>query len=342
MGRYLLRRLVQAVPTLLGITIISFLLMLSTPGDPIVTLTFKPTTQADAVERLRRQLGLDQPPLVQYMYWLVGNDWTTIDVDGDGTGDLQGSRRGILRADLGNSIQHKRPVIDLIMERVPATLLLTVSAVIVGYLIGILIGLLSAVYHDSLFDQITRVFSVIGNALPAFWLGLLLIIIFGVNLNWLPISGMRDITRANRGFNFFETLPYMIMPVSVLALGIISFISRYTRSQVLEVIAQDYVRTASAKGLRQRTIRLWHIARNALIPIATLLGASLGGLLGGAVVIEQVFAWPGLGSLVLSAVSQRDYPLIMGSVVFSAALYIVALLLSDTLYVLVDPRIRFE
>ncbi len=342
MNRFLIRRIIQAIPTIFGISLLSFLLMLATPGDPITTITFRPSSDPGASEILRRQLGLDQPPLVQYIYWLIGNDWTRIDVDGDGVGDIQGTRRGVLRGDLGSSIQIKRPVWDMIVERVPATLLLALPAVIVGYIVGGIIGLLAALRHQGIFDQIARIISVAGSAIPAFWLGLLLILLFSVRLDWLPMSGMRDITKTDAGFNLLESLPYMIMPVTVLSLGIIAVISRYTRIQVLEVLAQDYVRTAKSKGLSSRYINTLHVARNALIPVVTLLGGAIGFLLGGAVIVEQVFSWPGLGRLAIDAVSQRDYPVIMGSVLVSGVMYIIGLLISDLLYSLVDPRIRLE
>ena len=340
MNALLLRRLAQAIPTLFGISLLSFMLMLATPGDPITTITFRPSNDPGAAQILRRQLGLDQPPLVQYVYWLIGNDWTTIDVDGDGAGDVYGTRRGVLRGDFGQSIQLKRPVLEVIGERIPATLLLSVPSILLGYWAGIVIGLLAALNYRTWFDQAARVLSVVGNAIPSFWLGLMLILIFSVNLNLLPMSGMRDITQRSAGFNLLDSLPYMVMPVTVFALGIVSVISRYTRVQILEALAQDYVRTARAKGLSDRMVWLVHVLRNALIPIVTLLGVSIGFLLSGAVIIEQVFSWPGLGRLVIEAVSQRDYPVIMGSVIISAVMYILGLIFSDLLYGLVDPRIQ--
>lgn len=342
MNRYLIRRLLQAIPTLFGITFITFMLMLATPGDPITTITFNPNSTPEATAQLRRQLGLDQPPLVQYFYWLVGNDWMRIDVDGDGVGDVQGARQGFLRGDLGQSIQYKRPVIELIAERIPATLQLTFSAVLLGYLLGIPIGLISAAKHRSWFDQGARILSVLGDAVPSFWLALIFIIVFSVKLDVLPMSGMRDITRINASFDLGETIRYMIMPVTVLALGTIAFISRFTRTQVLEVLGQDYVRTAYSKGLSNRAVLWSHVVRNALMPVATFLGPTLGSLLGGAVIIEQVFSWPGLGRLIVDAVFQRDYPLIMGSVVIGAVLFILGVLLSDILYGMIDPRVRLQ
>lgn len=342
MNAFLVRRLFQAVPTLFGISLLSFFLMLATPGDPITTITFKTNSTAEATNILRRQLGLDQPALIQYVYWLMGNDWQQIDVDGDGKGDIQGTRRGVLRGDLGQSIALKRPVLAIIAERIPATLLLAVPAILVGYVAGIGIGLLAAIRHNSWFDQIARVLSVLGSAIPAFWLGLILIIIFSVNLGWLPMGGMRDITREDTDFNIITSLPYMIMPVTVLALGIVAVVLRYTRIQVLEVLSQDYVRTAYSKGLNNAYINVRHVARNALIPVITLLGSAIGTLLGGSVIVEQVFSWPGLGRLVIEAVSQRDYPVIMGAVLISGVMYILSLIGTDILYMLVDPRIRLS
>ncbi len=341
MSRYLVRRLLQALPTLFGITIISFLLVVSAPGDPVTMVTFNPNSTAESTARLKRQLGLDQPPLVQYIYWLIGNDYTTIDVDGDGVGDVNGTRLGVLRGDLGQSIQYKRPVLGLILERIPATLLLTVSALVVGYVVGIPLGLFAALQHRRWFDQVARVFSVLGIALPSFWLALILIIVFSVKLGWLPMTGMRDVTKTGT-VTLFDILPYMVMPVFVLSVGIVAAISRYVRASVLEVLQQDYVRTAHAKGVSNRVIWWRHIARNALIPVATLLGPALGSLLGGAVIIEQVFSWPGLGRLSVNAAFQRDYPLVMGFVVVGGTLYVLGVLLSDLLYMWLDPRIQLH
>jgi peptide/nickel transport system permease protein len=342
MGKYIAKRLFQAVPTFFGITLLSFILILAAPGDPISLITFNPYSSPESTARLRRQLGLDQPPLVQYVYWLIGNDWVEIDVDDDGQMDIRGTRRGFLRGDLGQSLQHKRPVFDLIVERVPATLQLTLSAVLIGYGIGIPLGVFAAIGHRSWFDQFARVISVFANAIPGFWLALILIILLSVNLGWLPMTGRRDIISAGAGFDLLDIISHMVMPVTVLALGTIATISRFTRTEFLEVLGQDYVRTAYAKGLTNRSVWWRHAIRNALIPVATLLGPALGSLLGGAVIIEQVFGWPGLGRLVVNGVFQRDYPLIMGSVVVSAALYITGILLSDIIHNWLDPRIRLR
>ncbi|MBZ0277351.1 MAG: ABC transporter permease [Anaerolineae bacterium] len=341
MTKFILRRLIQAVPTLFGITLISFFMIQFAPGDPVSFLTFNPAASEEGTLRLRRQLGLDQPVLTQYVYWLVGNDWTQIDVDGDGSGDVWGVRKGLLRGDLGQSVVNKRPVLDMILERVPATLQLSVSALMIGYGMGIVAGLIAAARRGSLFDQAIRFFSVIGTALPSFWLGLVLIIIFSVELKWLPLGGRHDLTRTDNAFDLWDTLSHMIMPVSVMALGIVASVSRYVRAQALEIMEQDYVRTARAKGLPAYLVFRRHILRNALIPVATFFGPALGGLISGAVVIEQVFSWPGMGRLVVTAMLQQDFPLIMGSVLFSSVLFIIGLLISDILYSVLDPRVRY-
>lgn len=344
MGNYIVKRLIQSVPTFFGITIITFMLILSAPGDPIALITFNPVSSnnPELTEALRRRLGLDQPPLTQYLYWLIGNDWTTIDTDGDGVGDESGERQGLLRGDFGDSIKQNRPVLDLIGERIAATTLLTFSSLVLGYGAGIALGVLAAVYHKTWIDHIVRVVSVLGNSIPAFWLGLVLIIIFSVQLDWLPMGGMRDIASRDTGFNLWETLRYMILPVSVLSFSTIAYVSRFMRTELLEVLEQDYIRTAQSKGMRDRRVWWLHAIRNALIPIATFIGPALGSLLAGAVIIEQVFSWPGMGRLVVNAVFQRDYPLVMGSVVVASLLFILGVLISDVLYVLLDPRIRLR
>ena len=342
MFRYFLRRLLQGIPTFFGVTILSFLIMLRAPGDPVTLITFAPNSNPETAETMRRQLGLDQPPLTQYIYWLIGNDWTLVDVDGDGVGETPGERLGLLRGDLGNSIKQKTPVMQLIGERVTATLQLTVSALILGYGVGILLGVLAAVFYKTWIDQLIRVISVIGNAVPAFWLGLLLIIVFSVQLDVLPMSGMRDITRRGNDFDLWDTVSHMILPVSVLSLNTIAFISRFTRTQVLEILEQDYVRTAFAKGLKTPVVWVRHALRNALLPVATFLGPSIGTLLAGSVIIEQVFQWPGMGKLIIDAVFQRDYPVVMGSVVVASVMFILGVLLSDLMYVIIDPRIQLD
>jgi peptide/nickel transport system permease protein len=290
---------------------------------------------------MRRQLGLDKPPILQYVYWLIGNDWTLYDTDGDGVDDSQGIRLGLLRGDLGNSLKYRRPVLELLLERVPATLLLSFSAFVTGYGLGIVLGVLAAVYHRSWVDQLVRLISVIGNAVPEFWLGLLLIVLFASTLKWLPMSGMQ--TMGNRNDNdILDLLSHMIMPIFVLSLNAIAFVSRLTRTELLEVLEQDFIRTARAKGLSNRVVWWKHALRNALLPVATFIGTALGTLLAGAVIVERVFTWPGMGLLVVDAVFQRDYPLVMGSVVMVSLMFILGVLLTDILYAVLDPRIRLK
>ena len=345
MFKYFQRRLLQAIPTFFGVTFIVFIIILAAPGDPIDMITWGLNADQETAEELkeamRRQLGLDRPPLEQYLYWMIGNDWTRVDYKGDGIGE-KGRRRGLLRGDLGDSIKQKKPVMGLIVQRIPATLRLGVAALILGYLAGVMLGVLAAVFHRTWLDQVIRVISVVGNAVPAFWLGLLLIIVFGVQLKWLPISGMEDITRRGGEFDLGDALRHMILPVFVLSLNTIAFISRFTRTQMLETLQQDYVRTAYAKGLQTRLVWMRHALKNSLLPAATFFGPSIGILLAGAVIIEHVFQWPGMGKLVIDAVFQRDYPLVMGSVVVASVMFMIGVLISDALYVILDPRIRLE
>ena len=211
----------------------------------------------------------------------------------------------------------------------------------IGYGLGILLGVLAAVYHKTWIDEAIRIMTVVGNAVPAFWLGLILIIVFSTKLDLLPAGGMRDIT--SRGVpSVGEVVSHMLMPVLVLSLGTIAFVSRFMRTELLEVLTQDYIRTARSKGLRDNLVWWKHAARNALIPVATFVGPALGTLLSGAVIIEQVFDWPGMGRLIVNGVFQRDYPLVMGSVVVASLLFIVGVILSDVFYGLLDPRIRFR
>jgi peptide/nickel transport system permease protein len=338
---FVLRRLLFSIPTLFGITIISYLLVLAAPGDPLSMLAFDPRATPEGLEQQRRLLGLDQPPLTQYVYWLIGNDFTQIDVNADGTPDVQGARYGLLRGDLGQSITYKRPVLDLIVERIPATLRLSLPSFLIIYSLGIVVGLLSAVNHNGLFDQIARVLSVLGTVVPSFWLALILIIVFSVQLGWLPLTGMRDVTETGE-VSILEMLPYMVLPVTVLSISGVAALIRYVRASALEVIGQDYVRTAQSKGLRNRSVWGRHVIRNALLPVATFIGPSLSGLLTGAVIIETIFSWPGMGRLSIQAAVARDYPLVMGFVLVGAVLYIIGLIISDLLYGLLDPRIRLS
>lgn len=349
MWRYVARRLVQAIPTLFGITILSFALMSAAPGGPTAAMSFSPSTSPEQRQRLEAQLGVNDPWLMQYIYWLVGDDWRMRDVDGDGEPDVQGQRRGILRGDFGNSfVSGSRPVMSIIGELIVPTLELTGSALLVGLLFGLPIGILAAINRGGAFDNVTRVMAVIFNAVPNFWLGLILILVFSSWLDIFPIAGRcPDPTSAQLLAGdlscppIWGRLEYLVLPTFTLGTVFIAGYSRYMRTAMLEVTSQDYMRTAKAKGLDGRTIWLKHGARNALIPIATFLGPAVTGLLGGAVLTETIFAWPGLGRKTISAVLQQDYPMIMASVIIGSVATILGYILSDILYALIDPRIRF-
>jgi peptide/nickel transport system permease protein len=354
MSHYIFRRLLQAIPTLIGVSLISFFLVKSAPGDPVLAMTFDPKISQATRETLRRQLGLDQPLPVQYVRWFTGLVMHPDNVAEEFSINEARCRYiswlnytfcdsggGVLRADLGTSITTKQPVWARLAERIPATLELTTTGLIVGLLLGIPLGVLSAVRQGSLFDNLVRFFAVVGNAIPTFWFALLLIFIFAVYLNWLPAGGRQTVSLDNE-FSLIDRIRHLILPTIVLAVGWVAVLSRFLRAETLEVLRTDYIRTAQAKGIQP--IRVWfiHAMRNALIPLATLLGPAITGLLAGAVITETIFAWPGMGRLTFDAAIQRDYPVVMGSVMIASVLVILGNLLSDILYGLVDPRVRLS
>ena len=328
MTAYLVRRLLQAIPTILGITLISFILMQAAPGDPIQILTFNPDMTEASRQKLRQQLCLDRSLPEQYFIWVFG--------------DLRGecAMRGLVRGDFGTSFFDKRPVLEMIAERIPATLELSAVALSFGLLVGLPVGAYSAVRQGSWFDNVSRFWAVVFDAIPSFWFGLLLILVFSTRFGWLPVGGRVPLHVSDP--SFLDRLRHLIMPAFVLGVGWVAVFSRFMRAETLEVIRQDYVRTALAKGLKFQRVYFWHAARNALIPIATVLGPAIAGLLSGAVVIERIFSWPGLGRLTFDAVVQRDYPIVMAGVIVGSILVIIGNLLSDVLYVVIDPRIRLE
>jgi peptide/nickel transport system permease protein len=342
MGKFIIRRLVQAVPTLFGITLLSYLLMTAAPGGPVAALAFDPKVSPQQRERMAAQLGVNDPWLVQYFHWLVGDDWRMRDTDNDGEPDTYGTRKGILRGDLGESFTRGRqPVTQVIGSLVVPTLELTLFGLVFGLGLGIPIGIIAAINRGGIFDNLTRVMAVLFNAVPNFWLGLILILVFSVWLDWTPISKRCTTTLTGGCGPVWVRLEYLILPTITLGTVFVAGYSRYMRTAMLDVISQDYMRTAKAKGLSNREIWLKHGARNALIPIATFLGPALTGLLGGAVITEAVFSWPGLGRTALNAAVSQDYPLVMGTVLLGAVATILGYILSDVLYALIDPRIRF-
>ena len=322
MLRYVLKRLLLMVPLLVGITIVCFVVIHLAPGSPTDLQTdLNPRVSAEAKARLQSMYDLDKPIYKQYLLW-VGR---------------------LATLDLGQSFSpDHRPVIDKIAERIPITIIINVLSMILIILIAIPIGVLSAVRQNSLFDKVTAVVVFIGFAVPTFWLALLLMILFGVDLGWLPISGIRSL-------NYEYLLPFaaaidllkhLILPVLLSAFGGLAGLSRYMRSNMLEVIRQDYITTARAKGLSERVVIYKHALRNALLPVITILGLSIPGLIGGSVIFETIFAIPGMGQLFYMSVMSRDYPVVMGILFIGAVLTLIGNLVADISYALADPRIR--
>lgn len=343
MTTYILRRLAQAIPQLFIISIILFTLMQAF-GDPIATLGGRTPPRQEDKERLRRQLGLDQPAYMQYVFWLVGNDWHQVDMDGDGVPETYGKRKGILRGDWGNSLVTKQPVMKMIGERLPNTLLLMITAEIVIVLLSLFIGLYSALRPYSFFDNVVTGLSFVGYSMPVFWLALMLMYIFAVRfrewgLPYLPTVGMFE---PEIGKTPAELIKHMILPVTTLTIISTAGYSRFVRSSVLEVLSQDYVRTARAKGVRAIYVVLRHALPNAALPFITLIGLDIPFLLAGAVVTERIFAWPGMGRLFIDHTARADFPMLMGILMLISIAVVVFQIITDVVYSFVDPRIRLE
>ncbi len=343
MVNYILRRLAQAVPQLFIISLALFLLMQAF-GDPIASLGVRTPPRPEDKARLRRQLGLDQPLYVQYLVWLAGNDWMKIDMDGDGVLETPGKRKGVLRGDLGNSLTNRRPVAEVITERLPNTLLLMVTVEIVIIVISLFVGVYSAIKQYSFFDNLVTGLSFVGYSMPIFLIALLLMYLFSVNfkrwgLPYLPTVGMFD-PRVGRTTG--QIALHMILPVVSLSVVSIAAYSRYLRSSMLEVMALDYVRTARAKGLEEIVVIMRHALRNATLPFVTLIGLDVPFLLSGAVVTESIFAWPGTGRLFVEHIALSDFPVLMGILMMTAVAVVVFQLLTDITYSFLDPRIRIE
>ena len=318
---YALRRCVVAVPLLIGITFISFIVIHLAPGDPTEIQTGDLGINAQAVKQMRELYELDKPLYVQYWKWL----------------------RRIVHLDFGRSFSPDgRLVLDKIGERLPITLFLNILQLSIIVAFAVPIGVTSAVRQYSVFDKVTTLFVFIGFATPDFWLALLLMILFGVELGWLPISGLRSMNWEYLPFwkQQLDFLSHLILPTFVVTFGGLAGFSRYMRQAMLDVIRQDYIQTALAKGLSSRVVIGKHALRNAMMPIVTILGLSLPGLIGGSVIVESIFAIPGMGQLMVQAVYERDYPVIMGNLVVVSTLTLVANLIADIAYSLVDPRIR--
>ncbi len=320
---YILKRLLLMIPLIFGITLISFGVIHLAPGDPVgVEVEMAPKAAAEARERLREIYGLDRPVHIQYLDWLGR----------------------FLTMDFGISFVDGKKVVDKIKERIPVTLTINALSILLIISIAIPIGVLSATKQYSLFDKLTTVFVFVGFSTPTFWLALILMIIFGVNLGWLPISGIQsiDVSEMTTLERIIDWARHLILPVCLSAFGGIAGLSRYSRSSMLEVIRQDYIRTARAKGLKESDVIVHHALRNALMPIVTILGLSVPGLIGGSVIFETIFAIPGMGQLFYASAMARDYPTIMGILVIGAILTLIGNLIADVSYALVDPRVRVK
>jgi peptide/nickel transport system permease protein len=343
MVNYIIRRLAQAIPQLFLISIVLFMLMQAF-GDPIASLGVRTPPRPADRERLRRQLGLDQPLHIQYLAWLIGNDWMKIDMDGDSVPETPGKRLGVLRGDFGNSLISKRPALELITERLPNTLLLMITVEVVIIIFSLLIGVYSAFKQYSFFDNVVTSLSFVGYSIPIPLIALLLMYLFSVNFkNWglpyLPTVGMFD---PEVGKTPGQVALHMVLPVLSLSIISIAGYSRYVRSSMLEVLGLDYIRTARAKGLRERIVVMKHALRNATLPFVTLIGLDIPFLFAGAVVTESIFGWPGTGRLFVERTAQSDFPVLMGILMMIGVAVVVFQLITDITYSFLDPRIRIE
>ena len=331
MLRYLLGRIIATIPVVVLISLLVFLLIHAAPGDPADLLLSDEASAADIAEA-RRRWGLDQPIYVQYLRFLAN----------------------IASGDLGTSFKYSDPVIGLIGERLPATIELAIASLLIAILIGIPLGVWAGAKPNSWADNLGSVFGFFGISMPSFWLGIMLILIVSGYFNWLPSSG-RSTYGVGHGSDFYviqslltgnmktawDGIKYIIMPAIALGTGMMGLVMRVTRSSVLEIMSEDYVRTARAKGLSERTVLWRHVLRNALVPVITVVGLELGTLLSGSIIVETVFAWPGSGSLLIAAIQSRDYPLITGTVLTYTIAFVVINFAIDMLYAMIDPRIRF-
>jgi peptide/nickel transport system permease protein len=313
---YLVRRLLLVGPVLLGVSVVVFMVLHLSPGDPAEIMLGPQATKED-LERLRTELGLTEPLPVQYARWL-GH---------------------VMQGDLGRSLWMKRPVLGEVLGRFQATLILTGTALLLSTVGGIALGVASATRPNSLLDRLSAVASLFGASMPVFWLGIVLMVIFALWLGWLPASGMYS---PYGGGDLRDLMAHLALPAVTLAAASVTIVARLTRSTMLETLGQDYIRTARAKGVVERLVVLRHGLRNALIPIVTVVGVQAGYLLGGAVLTETVFAWPGVGTLMVQGILARDFPLVQGCVLVVALCFVLVNLAVDALYAWLDPRIRLE
>ncbi|HEX7120223.1 MAG TPA: ABC transporter permease [Longimicrobiales bacterium] len=327
MTAYLIRRVLGAIPLLLGVATLIFAVLHLAPGDPTAYYV-SPGVSPEVIEQLRRNFGLDQPLHIQYIRW-IGSFMT---------------------GNFGYSFGQSRPVIDVILDALPNTLILAGASLVLVFLLGIAVGVLQAVRQHSALDRSLSVTSLFFYSMPSFWLGLMLMLVFALKAyewGWpisLPPTGVTSIEYdyLPLGERIVDRLAHMVLPVATLTLVLAAGIARYTRGQMLEVVRQDYIRTARAKGLPERTVILKHALRNSLIPVITLLGLYLPFLFSGAVFVEVIFAWPGMGRVIVEAIFERDYPVVMATSFFFAGMVVLGSLVADLLYAAVDPRIRYD
>ena len=309
MHKYVLKRLLMLIPVIIGVTFVVFFILNLAPGDPAAIILGDQAT-AEALPMKREELGLNDPIFVRYFHYM----------------------RDLLHGSLGVSYKNSIPVWDQVVERLPNTAILACAGILVALLIGIPIGIISAKKQYSLLDNVSMVFALIGVSMPNFWSGLLLVMFFSLTLGWLPSQGMAS--------GFGPMLKSLILPALTLGFNSAAMVARMTRSSMLEVIRQDYISTARAKGDDERTITFQHMLKNALIPIITAVGLQFGNLLGGAMLAETVFSWPGLGRLMVESIKSKDIPMVLGCVIFLATMFTLVNLLVDIIYAFVDPRIK--
>jgi len=306
--RYILYRLLAVIPVLFGVSIAVFFMVRLVPGDPIqIMFANQAAPSPERIAEMRHQLGLDLPIWKQYLQYI----------------------QGIAHGDFGQSIRSRQPVFDEIIERLPNTLRLTAASLVVAVVIGISTGVISAVFKGKWIDKVSMVIAILGISIPGFWLGLMMMLVFAVRLGWFPVSGA-------------ATWKHLVMPAFTLGLLSSAVIARLTRASMLDAMNQDYIRTARAKGLTETGVVVRHALRNALVPVVTIVGLQIGGLLSGAFIIESVFAYPGIGALAVTALQNRDFPMIQGIVLFVAVVYVGVNLIADLVYGLLDPRIRYS
>ena len=323
-----------------------FALVNLAPGGPLAGQSGTRQPRPGQAERLNRQLGLDQPLPAQYVTWLVGNDWQLIDQDGDGVKESRGPRRGILRGDFGVSFRSRQPVLSEIAQRLPNTLYLMGATLFVVALLAIPLGVLAAIKRYTKLDLLITSASFVGQAIPDFWLGLILVLVF---YGWLknPLTGAPllpagGIATLDAPFSLLDRLRHLILPVTMGAVGWVSWYSRFLRAGMLDVIGQDYIRTARAKGLSERLVLFRHALKNALIPLITIFALDVPYIFAGSLYTELIFSWPGMGRLYYQAALDRDYPLLLAILILGTVIVILANLLADILYSWLDPRIHYE